>query len=110
MFIICGKVIYFSVKTLYFCHEAFLPAATCRRSEDGRVCFSSLAYGAMKVLLKIVLWAAAVLAAAFAVFLSVGAITDFRPEARETVEVRETVCENPSASAVIPDSLKVFNL
>lgn len=107
MFIICGKVIYFSVKTLYFCHEAFLPAATCRRSEDGRACFSSLAYGAMKVLLKIVLWAAAVLAAAFAVFLSVGAITDFRPEARETVEVRETVCENPSASAVIPDSLKV---
>lgn len=63
--------------------------------------FFVFSFGAMKVLLKIVLWAVAVLAAAFAVFLSAGAITDFRPE------VRETVCENPSASAVIPDSLKV---
>lgn len=55
----------------------------------------------MRLLLKTVLCVASLLIAAAVIFLSAGVISDFRPDECEIVY------ENPQASAVIPDSLKV---
>ncbi|MBO8472376.1 MAG: hypothetical protein IAB81_01935 [Bacteroidetes bacterium] len=53
----------------------------------------------MKTFLKIILWVLAACVAAAVVFLAIGAVTDFRPQERETVY--------EGRGDVLPDSLKV---